>query len=129
MQKSSPSFGHSHSCQSLLLPVFSVTAALVFLFTGLSVTERERTVGKVLVSSVTWSYPVALYFCGEMISNRDMTQQTRASPPAAPGKLEHRMYLSPLFPANTSQPGPALSCAEQKQSPPLQRFLKQPRPT
>lgn len=87
MQKSSLSFSHSQLPVTFTSCVHSDCSPCV-LFTGLSITERERTVGKVLVSSVTWSYPVALYFHGEMMSNRDMTQQTRSSPPAAPSKLE-----------------------------------------
>lgn len=55
------------------LLVFRMNVALGFFFIGLSITEQERTVGKILVSSMTWSYPFALYFYGEVVTNRNMT--------------------------------------------------------
>lgn len=81
-----------HSCQSLLILVFTVNSALCS-FLLVLVSLREITVGKILVSR-TRSNPFALHFYREMITNRNMTWKTGSSLPASPNKYLNTVYTS-----------------------------------
>lgn len=81
--------------QSLLLLVFTVNSAFVFFFVGLSIIKRERTVGKVLVSSRTQSFPLATYFYGEMITNRQKSDiRDRVLSTCHPNKCLNTVHTS-----------------------------------
>lgn len=79
--------------QSLLLLVLMVN--LVSSLVGPSITEKLVTMGKILVSLRTQSFPFVLYSYTEMFTNRNLTK--KQGPYHLPLKYLNSMYLNFLF--------------------------------